>query len=325
MNENKIQYIEEDEIDLRELWKTLMKRKGFIVVFTAIVTIGAIIWALTRTPIYEAKAVIKIGEYKVSSSSSSSSSSLDSASSLVAELKVLYIDLLKNQKDRITTIENISVLKGQKDFIEMSAQSIDNNLASQEIKNVLKYIQDKHNKILIDVKNERELQIKNLNKKIDIANSREIPLLLRKIDLVKKDIKSYENNIKILAKNISGAKNKTPALAMLEINEQRHITDILFELKQNLLGHEENKFIIETVTLEAYQENIDRIKVMLEPYNYKNTQIIGKIMTNDYPIKPKKKLIVVVAFVTGFILSIFLVFFLEFIGKNEDEIEKKEC
>lgn len=39
-------------------------------------------------------------------------------------------------------------------------------------------------------------------------------------------------------------------------------------------------------------------------------------MTNDFPAKPKKSLIVAVAFVTGFILSIFLVFLINFIRKN---------
>ena len=35
-------------------------------------------------------------------------------------------------------------------------------------------------------------------------------------------------------------------------------------------------------------------------------------MTNDFPAKPKKSLIIGVAFVTGFILSIFMVFFIQF-------------
>jgi len=45
-------------------------------------------------------------------------------------------------------------------------------------------------------------------------------------------------------------------------------------------------------------------------------------MTNDYEIKPKKMLIVVVAFVSGLILSIFLIFFMEFIKgmRKEEEI-----
>ena len=45
-------------------------------------------------------------------------------------------------------------------------------------------------------------------------------------------------------------------------------------------------------------------------------------MTNEYAIKPKKKLIVVVAFITGFILSIFMVFFIEFIKGIRIEDDK---
>ena len=61
MNNEAIKYQQEDEIDLKELWKTLMKRKWFIVIFTSIVTILAIIFSLVKTPIYEATALIEIG------------------------------------------------------------------------------------------------------------------------------------------------------------------------------------------------------------------------------------------------------------------------
>lgn len=56
------------------------------------------------------------------------------------------------------------------------------------------------------------------------------------------------------------------------------------------------------------------------------TKEIGTLVINKTPInKPKKKLIVSVAFVTGVILSIFLVFFVEFVRglKNEDETVQK--
>lgn len=56
---------------------------------------------------------------------------------------------------------------------------------------------------------------------------------------------------------------------------------------------------------------------------YKNsmmTKEIGDISIDSKPInKPKKKLIVVVSFVTGFILSIFLVFFMSFLGSFRKE------
>jgi len=52
------------------------------------------------------------------------------------------------------------------------------------------------------------------------------------------------------------------------------------------------------------------------------TQQVGNIQISKQPTK--KKLIIIVAFITGFILSIFLVFFIEFIKnfKNEEEQSK---
>jgi capsular polysaccharide biosynthesis protein len=63
----------------------------------------------------------------------------------------------------------------------------------------------------------------------------------------------------------------------------------------------------------------NNLKTLLLPYNYKNTHIVNSILTKDKPVKPKKKLIVIVSFITGFILSIFLVFMLEFIGRIKEK------
>jgi LPS O-antigen subunit length determinant protein (WzzB/FepE family) len=64
-----------------------------------------------------------------------------------------------------------------------------------------------------------------------------------------------------------------------------------------------------------YTKLLDIQREKLKFYKeYIPTKKIGDIAINNEPInKPKKRLIVVVSFVTGFILSIFLVFFIEFI------------
>jgi uncharacterized protein involved in exopolysaccharide biosynthesis len=76
-------------------------------------------------------------------------------------------------------------------------------------------------------------------------------------------------------------------------------------------------FMSVTEQLNSIEVKHNRLKTLLLLYNYKNTQIVNNILTEDKPVKPKKKLIVIVGFVAGFILSIFLVFMLEFIGRND--------
>ena len=65
--------------------------------------------------------------------------------------------------------------------------------------------------------------------------------------------------------------------------------------------------------LEELKNSLVLEKLKLANDRVKNSDIVGEIMTNDFPTKPKKSLIVAVAFVTGFIISIFLVFFIQFI------------
>lgn len=52
----------EDEIDLRELWASLIKRKVMMTIITAIITISASIYAWTSPPIYQGVVLIEIGQ-----------------------------------------------------------------------------------------------------------------------------------------------------------------------------------------------------------------------------------------------------------------------
>lgn len=82
----------------------------------------------------------------------------------------------------------------------------------------------------------------------------------------------------------------------------------------------ENKELIEKNILTSVDFIISRHQTKAKLYDkYIMTKQIGEIDINDSPINtPKKKLIVVVAFVTGLILAIFLVFFLQFMRDESD-------
>lgn len=62
MKENKI--LNEDEIDLRELFKTIWDKKFFIIIFTFIITLISFIYVLLKnpTPVYEGILSVQIGE-----------------------------------------------------------------------------------------------------------------------------------------------------------------------------------------------------------------------------------------------------------------------
>ncbi|MFY9109580.1 Wzz/FepE/Etk N-terminal domain-containing protein [Aliarcobacter butzleri] len=185
-------YLQEDEIDLRELFKTLWKYKIFVLVFTSMITFIALIYVLLKNPIpiYQGKMYLEIGQ-----------------------------------------IQN-------KNFVPMSIEKVTD----------LAYIL-------------------NLEFKVD-SN---IP-------------KNTFNLIEITFDNI----------------DKNVINETLKKVKDFVLEkHKEQTSFYESVIM---------------------TKQIGDIIISNEPInKPKKSLIVTVAFVTGFILSIFLVFFIEFVRSLKKE------
>jgi capsular polysaccharide biosynthesis protein len=430
MNTNNNQYIQEDEIDLRELWNTLMKRKFFIMSFTAIVTILAIVWALTRTPIYEVKSNVQVGFI---------------GKDLIADPSIIVktTNIVFNVEDKVPTkdefvseVSSISSNKKLKNFIEIKTQAISNDEALKKNKEVVDYIQNKY-KIKIDqfilsnknkiktleskISDLESLEKENIQRQIEILETQKIAKIDEKIEQLKnQDIKNIQRQIELLETQkiakidekikfyenikLNALKTKikfhtdklneyiqsinqiyknnkdTSDSAMLSIssmqmvnyqnlilNSQNKIEDFKIEIAKikneivpNLLRERKNIKDITIKDLELKIDNINNISIVnlerekknikndtlrkliyklhvelpnkkiklleqIEQYkflnsenNIENSKVVGKYIIHDYPIKPKKKLIVVVAFVTGLILSIFLVFFMNFI-RNEDE------
>ncbi len=320
-NNHNIQRYEEDEIDLKELFRTLMKRKKFIILFTAVITIAAIAYSFAVPKVYEAKVILKIGEYKLANSNDKIV--IAEASELSKELEILFIEILKNEKDREAQIESIGLLKKQNNFLKISALGFSNKLAIAEINKVVNFVQVNHKKKLDDVMKLHETNAKQIEAKLALLKNKILPAIEEKIARYKKDIKIYETNFIEVQKNLQKIKSVNPTLAAIQINEQSYLADMLIKLKDSLEQSENEKNDIEVVQIEKFKEALNALKVLMKPYNYRNTEVVGNIMTNDYAIKPKKKLIAVVAFVTGLILSVFLVFFMEFIqGMKRDEEEE---
>ncbi|MBF7066150.1 Wzz/FepE/Etk N-terminal domain-containing protein [Aliarcobacter butzleri] len=188
-------YLQEDEIDLRELFKTLWKHKIFILVFTSMVTFIALIYVLLKNPIpiYQGKMYLEIGQIQ------------DKNFAPMSIEKVTDLAYILNLEFKV----NSNIPKNTFNLIEITFDNIDKNVISETLTRVKGFVLEKHKKL----------------------------------------ISFYESAIM--------------------------------------------------------------------------TKQIGDITISNEPInKPKKSLIITVAFVTGFILSIFLVFFIEFIRTLKKEINE---
>ena len=60
--QNNTQYIEEDKIDLRELFSVLKRRKKLIWSVMALFTLLALVYVFIAKPVYEVKTMIEVGQ-----------------------------------------------------------------------------------------------------------------------------------------------------------------------------------------------------------------------------------------------------------------------
>ncbi len=257
MQQNSAKYREEDEIDLRELFKTLMKWKKFIIIFTVLVTLVALIFVFIKTPIYEIKAYVEVGSIKHNNNNNNNNnnnSAIENPNNLVKRLQISYID--GSDKEETTFLRSVSAVKKTENLVELVVDSVSNEKAKIKL-----------NEIIDDIKLQHQSKIDNYK-----------ALIIENI-----------NNLKSQKQMLENSKNNFEGSQLINYNLSSKINELNLEISS---------------------------------YSIKQTDVIGKIIVNDYPVKPKKKLIVIVAFITGLILSIFLVFFLEFI-RNEDKNGEK--
>jgi LPS O-antigen subunit length determinant protein (WzzB/FepE family) len=347
--QNNTQYIQEDKIDLRELFSVLKRKKKLIWTVTGLFTMLALIYVLVATPWWEVNTTLEIGKYI--DTKTGNEIYLEDGAGVAERLKVKYINIYEHIKDRSSKVESISASKDNPQFISISALGEDNQLALTEIKNVIDDLKNKHKMIIDEIiaKKQSSLdeidrniykiehyQKTNITEKINYIKNVELPSIDKKITTVKSNLKKSIKQKDEAVENLSSLNNDASLAALrlaqiqgLEYKISKNEMELinLNTAKQKTLSTTLPELVrkiekIEKIDLVKLIEKRKLIKLSMQPHNYHNTTVIGKIITQDRPVKPKKKLIVIIAFITGLMLSIFLAFFLEFIqGMKKEDTE----
>ncbi len=344
--QNNTQYIEEDKIDLRELFYVLKRKKKLIWSVTALLTLLALVYVFVATPWWQVNATLEIGKY--TDNKTGQEIYLEKGAGVSERLKVQYIDIYKHVKGRDSKIESIRSSKKNPQFISISALGKDNQLALSEIQKVIDDLQNRHKKIIDEIiaKKQSELdgidreifQIKqhkmvNITEKIDYTKNVELPAIDKKIASVESDLKKSIKQKKEAVKNLSSLNNEA-SLAALRLAQIQGLEYKISENEIKLIDFNTQKQKALSTTLPDLARELEQLKkinlvelqekrklttLSMQPHNYHNTEVVGNIITQNKPVKPKKKLIVIVAFITGLMLSIFLAFFLEFLRGTKEE------
>ncbi|WP_151951315.1 Wzz/FepE/Etk N-terminal domain-containing protein [Aliarcobacter butzleri] len=309
-------YLQEDEIDLKELFKTLWKYKIFILVFTFVTTILSIIYVSLKTPTYQVTALVELGSYKTESDQDII---IDNADNLSKKLTTIFIDLRKNLENKNFEITKIVTVKGMKNFIEISSEASSNTQAIEGLNEVIDHIKSEHSKLLDDVKEKNEFQLKNISLSIKNIEEDKLVNIEKKIELYQQNILNLEEQMVSVAETLKNLNKLDPSISALKLMEKRDISNAIISNKSNLYDLIEEKENLINIEINKLLDRKKVLETLSLPHNLKNSEVVGSILVNEHPIKPKKSLIVIVAFITGFILSIFIVFFLQFINNVRKE------
>lgn len=128
-----------------------------------------------------------------------------------------------------------------------------------------------------------------------------------------KDLETKKRNIlDVDIKNL--LMQRENILTVTIANLQREKNTIQSETIRKL---EDQRNIVLTAKAAKLKEEIELLEMNISKENLQNTEVVGDYLVYKDPIKPRKKIIIVAALLLGLILSIFFVFFREFIDRQK--------
>lgn len=281
MNENNEKTIlQEDEIDLRELFLNIWEQKLFIFIFTTAITIISIVYAYSKTPIYEVTSNIQVGFI---------------GEELITNPEVLQkkteayfqaMDSKQNSIEFISKVTEISQPKTVKDFITIKTEAHSNDNAMERNKEVVKYIQDLNNQKIQQYMSDIRYQIINTKKDIENINNFEKINVLNEINKIKtQEIKQIDEKIERLkTQDIAKLKEEIEKIKqqdlkkidekinLLKTQDVPRIENQIKFLLENKIKQIDSKISFNQENLIKYNENVK--KIYSETKNTDNTTLL---------------------------------------------------
>lgn len=301
-----MQEMQEDEIELIDIVRVLWKRRKLIVLGTLCLTLGAVGIVLLLPRIYDISTIIEPGVRPV----------VDVNGQIISEAPVVSPETLREtilggtyngpiQKKLKLTAKDYPELKVENPknttLVKVSVESADpakatailNELVNQVRSDIQSQLENEKNKI------ETEIKLAKINSQ---AVSEKIKLVERQVSDTSTKIQELE---KARQKSMA-ALSMNAMSALLYSNEIQNQQIYLNDLQEKLKDME-----TETRTSVVKMENL-QLKLGL----IKSARVIKPPTLPEEPIKPKKTLIVALAFIFSLMGAIMLAFLLEYLERS---------
>ena len=298
-------YNEDEGIELIDILNVFFKRKNIIIFGTIIITLIATGIAIVLPKTYKISAIIEPGKRPITDQNGQIIEEKYIESSLSIREAILggaYNEyLLKKLNISEEQIPKINISVPQKtELLDISIKSNKPQLALSTMNELLGRISnDLQRKILLEKnKVDSEISISEIENQTALE---QIKLIENQINEIKNNIVDLENNRK---KAITSIPNEAMAV-LLYSNEIQDGQVYLNELQDKIKEHEmqSKKSLTKINNLKNKLSLIKTAEVYKSPY------------IPEKSIGPNRKIIIVAAFITGFILTTMIAFFLEYIKK----------
>lgn len=330
-------YQYKDEIELIDLLRIIWKRKYLILLGTLACGLIATIISLQMDKVYSVNMVLRPGILSIGDE----------------EDKNVYIDSPQNIKALIEsgTFDN-SILKFIKDSnmnnipkklffkvkIPTDSDTIKIQYDTSDIKQGM-VIQNRLSNLLLKMyiklvqyfKNEYDMKLGLARSEIDYTKAA-IPSFKRNVKNIEKRINELVSELKLINSNTTNLLKERNKLLSNNPMENNILSALLYSntIQQNLqlsnhYHNEINKYNkekenelqkIEKSEAEIAKKLNEIKNLQSKKDNIQNVQILQTATSSPYPIKPKTGLNVILALVAGFLLFLFLAFFLEYLYRS---------
>ena len=270
--------IPENEID--KLLNIVREYRVMIVILTLLFTISAGVYALfVHKPIYQATALIQLGK--------KNTFVVEDENTLREKLIATY-RIYTDPNQSLPRITDVMRPKYSKALIQLTAQGRSKESLKQLLTQKLNELQKEHNTTIATY---IEGQTKRLNSTTQV-------------------IKRSKNEIKRLKE---ASQKDEKRLESLQDSELAQLSILTVKIVKNeaYITRLEDK-------IDMYQRREKEYKKTLFPKRTFHTNLVDSVDVHSKPITPSKGIIIVVGFVSGLLLALFIAIFMSLIGSRRE-------
>ena len=171
MNNNLPTTPQNDEIDLRVLWTTLVKRKLAILAVTVTATLLAGMYAWTLTPVYSGKVLIEVGSLVLNNNPANDKPTIIQSLDNIGDLKEIILQVIEvnaTKKEKMT----LNTPQGSSNLVEISFESPDKQQIAQKLEEASAFILKRHHeKANLYTNDDSKIRVTQIVDKINVGTT----------------------------------------------------------------------------------------------------------------------------------------------------------